>query len=171
MQTLRERILHTLTTRLTGVSIPLGGLQWNPKPDDREAIRKLVVFLEDRRVLHIDETGDLAHKSAHHLVYPEWVMQSILETRQRVTNTLEELDFDATPKAILEEMRAACRRVARVQPVHRAQQSPVAILDLGRFRKIMGMCIGGLCIGYKIDPGANLKRLVHFSVQDRKVKP
>ncbi len=37
--------------RITGFSTPVFGLQWNAPASDRETVRKLLAFLEDRRAL------------------------------------------------------------------------------------------------------------------------
>jgi hypothetical protein len=37
---------------LTGISTPVFGVSWTPPESDREVVRKLVVFLEDRRALY-----------------------------------------------------------------------------------------------------------------------
>jgi hypothetical protein len=40
--------------RMTGVSVPLGGAQWELKDDDREIARRVLNLLGDRRMLWKD---------------------------------------------------------------------------------------------------------------------
>lgn len=42
--------------RITGFSVPIFGVSWNPPQPDVTAARKVLVFLEDRRVLYIRTT-------------------------------------------------------------------------------------------------------------------
>ncbi|WP_085124493.1 DUF6650 family protein [Tistlia consotensis] len=96
-----RRITAETARRITGVSTPLGGIQWaDPGPSQREHIRKFIVALEDRRVLYnpmwIEDRGQ--------------VDRSILEIRFACSQTLQQLpedDFAVTP---LRMIRAACRR-------------------------------------------------------------
>ena len=39
-------------SRITGFSVPIFGVSWNPPQPDVTAARRVLVFLEDRRVLY-----------------------------------------------------------------------------------------------------------------------
>src|SRR5687768_8950801 len=43
---------NDLTSRLTGMSIPIFGMSWTPPASERDAAKRVVTFLEDRRVLY-----------------------------------------------------------------------------------------------------------------------
>jgi hypothetical protein len=48
-----ERVTAETARRITGISTPLGGIQWaDPGPSERELVRRFMLFLEDRRVLY-----------------------------------------------------------------------------------------------------------------------
>jgi hypothetical protein len=49
-----------IANRLTGISTPLLGVSWQPNYREVSAARRVIAFLEDRRVLY----GGLAHPSA-----------------------------------------------------------------------------------------------------------
>lgn len=67
-----KRTWRWIREHITGISVPIFGIQWQASPSEQNAIRTLLVFLEDRRVLHIDEMG-LEHVRAAHLRRSEWV--------------------------------------------------------------------------------------------------
>jgi len=42
-----------IASRITGLSVPVFGVQWNPPDAERSAARRVLAFLEDRRVLFV----------------------------------------------------------------------------------------------------------------------
>jgi hypothetical protein len=47
-----RRVTGAIARRITGISMPFGGVQWtDPGPSDAAIVRRFMVFLEDRRVL------------------------------------------------------------------------------------------------------------------------
>ena len=86
--------------RITGFSTPIFGVSWNPPEDKREIVRRLVTFLEDRRVLY----------QPYEVEYGPWVTTSVLEIRQELTETLKKCPEDPALIEPLRAMRAACPR-------------------------------------------------------------
>lgn len=41
-----------LLNRLTGISCPVFGVSWNPVDTERSIARRIIIFLEPRRVLY-----------------------------------------------------------------------------------------------------------------------
>ncbi len=41
-----------ILSRLTGISVPVFGVSWNPPEADGAVVKRVVAFLEDRRVLY-----------------------------------------------------------------------------------------------------------------------
>ena len=70
-----------LAKRLTGISTPIGGLSWTPPVDERDVAKQLLVFLEDRRALYMP----------YNLEVSPYVVDSVLEIRQRLTEDLEQI--------------------------------------------------------------------------------
>jgi hypothetical protein len=60
-----------IANRLTGISIPLGGVSWQPNDLAVSAARRLIAFLEDRRVLYAPEELEM----------PQHCVHSVLEIR------------------------------------------------------------------------------------------
>lgn len=89
-----------IANRLTGISTPLGGASWQPAELDISAARRVVVFLEDRRVLY--EPGQME--------VPSHCVHSVLEIRHVLSDELGKLDSKSDLAASLRAMRAACRK-------------------------------------------------------------
>ena len=85
---------------LTGISTPVFGVSWKPPETDRNIVRKLVIFFEDRRALY----------NPYDVETPHWVIDSVLEIRRKLTETLASIDQDSDIALHLRAMRAACRK-------------------------------------------------------------
>ena len=89
-----------IANRLTGISTPLGGVSWQSSDLEVSAARRVIAFLEDRRVLYAPEEMEVAS----HCV------QSVLEIRHFLSGELGKLDAKSEFAASLRAMRAACRK-------------------------------------------------------------
>ena len=85
-----------LAKRLTGISTPIGGISWNPPVDERDIAKQLLVFLEDRRVLFMP----------YDMEVEPYVMDSIIEIRQRLTKALELISRSSVLGESIAAMRA-----------------------------------------------------------------
>lgn len=96
--------------RLTGFSTPIFGVQWNPPESQRAVARRVIAFMEDRRVLFVPSEMES----------PEHCVQSILRIREALTQELGGLDFRSAACAV-----AAChaRRVPQVPGHRRSRRS------------------------------------------------
>ncbi|MGP9818649.1 DUF6650 family protein [Salinarimonas sp. NSM] len=87
--------------RVTGITTPLGGLQWaDPGPSDQVIIRQFLIFLEDRRVLY----------NPMQLEVPWQVVESIKEIRMECTHTLKRLGAGVFAERPVRAIRTAGRR-------------------------------------------------------------
>jgi hypothetical protein len=86
--------------RITGISTPIFGISWEPTDSERAIARKVVAYLEDRRVLF----------TPFELEDPNHCVQSILQIRKFLTERLGELDSHDELRSALGGMRAACRK-------------------------------------------------------------
>ena len=74
-------VAKSLGSRLTGVSSPFFGAQWTPPADQREIIRKLLIELEDRRVLFVPYCLEVIGQ----------VTSSVMQLRRLLTQSLQDL--------------------------------------------------------------------------------
>lgn len=104
--------------RITGISTPVGGVSWEPpvsEPDEQELIRKLLLFLEDKRILYSPETG---HSVASHFVFAglnrarclsPHAKAAILEIRKEIGRILAVMPKSGLSIPILKQIQATCR--------------------------------------------------------------
>jgi len=86
--------------RLTGISTPLGGVSWQATETETAAARRVISFLEDRRVLYAPDE----------LEVPAHCVHSVLDLRRFLTTELGKVENGTEFAASLRAMRAACRK-------------------------------------------------------------
>ncbi len=85
---------------MTGFSIPVFGVSWNPPEIEIEMAKRILVYLEDRRVLYNPSSLEI----------PEYCVKSIIEIRQFLTSELSEVNSKSDLSSSLRAMRASCRK-------------------------------------------------------------
>jgi hypothetical protein len=129
---------------LTGISTPVFGISWNPPATERDVVRKLVLFLEDRRALY----------HPYDMENPHYIVDSILEIRKHLTDVLQTLDEGSELIAHLRALRAACRKFLDFfdeKKLGRRFYYPDSLTALGELRGVFGLHIAQLCVKYGID--------------------
>jgi hypothetical protein len=86
--------------RLRGLSALGFGASWDYPPSERETIRKLILFLEDRRALFNLLPAEVE----------DHVIASVASIRERCTEALGEMGEHAKAAVCIRIIRAACRR-------------------------------------------------------------
>ncbi|MCW0199225.1 DUF6650 family protein [Sphingopyxis sp.] len=142
--------------RITGISLPIGGLQWaDPGPSDGDRVRGFLTELEDRRVLYNPDWLEVRSQ----------VDQSIIEIRRACTEALKAFspsDFASVP---MRNIRAACRRYLDESTTefrhvgfhtYRDDMTPGAFLALGAFRAAVGHEVARLAARYDIEVEGDL---------------
>jgi hypothetical protein len=149
-----------ILARITGVSIPLFGISWQPPETERSVVREMFIFLEDRRALY----NDFAHEMEHE------VADSVQEIRRELTSGLKRLPSSSEAASSFISMRAACReyldstqRNQRHWPGHFSFMA-----QLGRLRAIFGYQIVYLAAKYGIDIEGDLVRVIPPEFRDTK---
>jgi hypothetical protein len=144
---------NDIASHLTGISCPLFGVSWTPPASEREAAKRLIAFLEDRRVLY----------NASELEVPEHCVQSIIEIRHHLTDELTKLDNADELANHLRAMRAACRQLLNtVQAGDRYDivrfgnygghnASWIFMSALGQMRGVFGVHIAQLAAAFGLD--------------------
>ena len=123
--------------RLTGLSVLVAGASWDWTPSERDAIRDLIVFLEDRRALSAPNERE----------YSDHVIQSVLDIRRELTQTLQRLPERAKSGLLVDDMRARCRAF-----LDATQAEPWAFNEkLGELRAGIGVSLGILSDTFGLD--------------------
>jgi hypothetical protein len=147
-----------IASRITGVSIPVFGVSWNPPESDRKIVRETFIFLEDRRALY----NDFAHELDHE------VSQSVLAIRSELTAALKRLSPKSEAAPCFKSMRAACREyLDNARP--RSSGGPFSFMtELGKLRALIGVQVAYLATKYGIDVDGELVRVLPPELRDVK---
>ena len=134
-----------LAKRLTGISTPIGGISWTPPVDERDIAKQLLVYLEDRRALFMPYDMEVG----------PYVLDSILEIRQRLTEDLEKVSRSSVLGESLSAMRASCRKFlteTQRDPKSRRHYRMEGIIwqALGELRAICGLHIARIACAYDL---------------------
>jgi hypothetical protein len=135
-----------LLGRLTGISTPIGGVSWTPPPDESEVAKKLLVFLEDRRVLFMPYDMEVGL----------YVLRSVKEIRTRLTKNLEQVERKSTLGESIAAMRASCRKFmtqTQDDPMDRRHWHMEGMIwqALGELRAIFGLHIARIACAYDLE--------------------
>lgn len=137
----------SLKNRITGISISAtgGGISFKPKEADRDIIRKLIVFLEDKRALYITHDREI----------PDYVRMSLSQIREAVTEALREIGEDSPAVESLRVLRAACAsfeaKYGHLDWRNRNDYDEDFFIRLGILRSVFGHQIAALAYAHKID--------------------
>lgn len=141
-----------IANRLTGISCPIFGVSWNPVEVEITKARRIISFLEDRRVLY----------SPYEMEMPQHCVQSVLEIRKFLTTELGDLNFENHLAESLRGMRAACRKFLDIVQLdgndlvasassHGGVASWVFNSALGELRGIFGVHVARVAVQYGLD--------------------
>lgn len=141
-----------IANRLTGISTPLGGVSWQSSDLEVSAARRVIAFLEDRRVLYAPDE----------LEVPDHCVHSVLEIRHFLSGELGKLEAKSEFAASLRAMRAACRKflervgtdgreVALYANHHGHWASWTFYSALGEMRGTFGVHLAKIAAEFKLD--------------------
>lgn len=146
-----------LASRITGVSLPIFGMSWEPPVSEREIVRSLLVFLEDRRAFHHHHWVEVEHE----------VVDSVQLVRAELTRALQQLPEDSKAVPFLKSMRAACREyLDAIGPRREHYGRFEHVAELGRLRTIIGTNVAYLAVQFGIDVGGELGRVIPPELRD-----
>lgn len=130
-----------ILSRLTGISCPIFGVEWDPPEPEISFARRAISFLEDRRVLY--NTSGLENIAD--------CIESVLEIRRFLTEEISKVSESSRVAEQLRVMRAACRRLLdQIQESRESTNNFGFLTALGGFRTLMGVHIGILAVMHGI---------------------
>lgn len=150
-----------VVSRITGFSVPIFGIQWSPPEAERAVAKRVLTFLEDRRVLYVPSEMEV----------PEHGVQSVLRIREFLTSELGRLTSDGQLADSLRAMRTASRKFLNAVG---AEDSPIVrhAFDrghhaswefnqaLGEMRGVFGIYIAILAATHGLDIEDGLAAIV-----------
>jgi hypothetical protein len=155
-----------IANRLTGISTPMGGASWQPIEMEVSAARRVITFLEDRRVLYAPDE----------LEVPEHCVHSVLEIRHFLSGELGKLGAGSEFASNLRAMRAACRKflervgtdgreVVLYANHHGHWASWTFYSALGEMRGTFGVHLAKIAAEFRLDVEDRLAAILPASVE------
>ena len=138
-----------IASRITGISVPIFGISWNPPEPERKVIRDLLIYLEDRRAITYLVTR--AKENA---------VKSILMVREELTKALQRIAEHSAAEPHLRCMRGACRDFLDENPPDDSLD-PKYRKAIARLQRIFGPEIAALAVEYGIDLEIQLASVVY----------
>ncbi|MFD8214913.1 DUF6650 family protein [Streptomyces sp. NPDC059697] len=143
--------LGDVLRRIKGFSTPLGGIDWDVPLPQRAVANKVLVYLEDRRVLTtVRGVPEALHDA------PQYI-ESVQKIRETLTQVLMEPDTGDELAGHLKMMRAACRKYLDQVDLNRISRWPhetravLVATALGELRGALGIQTGIIAARYKLD--------------------
>jgi hypothetical protein len=137
-----------VASRITGFSIPLFGVSWQPPVSDVGAAKKLIAFLEDRRVLY----------SPYEVEIVDHIFMSVIEIRHFLTDILTAGGIGKELEDHVRALRGACRAFMSNDTKHGRYANYTSGLqnfklnqELGEFRRTVGFHVAALSTRYGIN--------------------
>lgn len=149
-----------ITNRLTGFSIPIFGISWNPPEAEVTIVRRIISFMEDRRVLYAPSEVEV----------PDHCVQSVLRIREFLTHELAPIEPDSELGQSLRALRSSCRkflntvqadegRIIRFGSSQGHYASWVFISAIGEMRGVFGVHLAKLAAAYGLDVEDDLAKI------------
>ena len=155
-----------LLGRITGFSVPVFGVSWNPSESEVASARKVLAFLEDRRVLY----------NPPHVEVREECTYSVTEIRKFLTEVIGQLAGDSNLAAHLRAIRVACRAfLDRMHSqgrgvIHRGwEDRPVEaslFIALGELRSSIGLHVAAIALAHGIEVENQLASILPEEVNE-----
>lgn len=91
---------NEILNRITGLSCPVFGISWNPAEDERSIAKRIIIFLEAKRVLYVPSEMEV----------PPHCVHSVIEIRNFLTKELAKIHEESHLYAYVSAMRKACNK-------------------------------------------------------------
>jgi hypothetical protein len=150
-----------IAARLTGISTAVFGVSWNPPEAERVVARRVIAFLEDRRVLYLPSEMES----------PDHCARSVLDIRSALTSEIAKLKEDSELAFSLRAMRASCRKFLNAVQADEgriirfgAHQGHYASWTfngaLGEMRGVFGVHLAKIAAAYGVDVEPDLAAII-----------
>lgn len=156
-----------IASRITGFSVPVFGVSWNPPEPEVAVARRVLALLEDRRVLF----------NPYHLEVADQCVDSVLQIREKLTDEIGRLAQDSKIAEHVRAIRAACRKfLDRMDPSDHSRRilrphwpgpfESEFFTDLGELRAAIGLHIAAIAVMYGVDVEGELARTLPARDED-----
>jgi hypothetical protein len=144
---------------VTGVSVPIFGIQWKPVTAEVTVARDVLRTLEDKRVLYRPHEMEGAH----------YCLRSVEDIRNTLTGALQQVDPQSHVGKQFAKIRRACREFCDIigSPAFdrslRPMQQSLLSRELTKLRKTVGGAVAAIVIAYGLDVEDDLASIIPFN--------
>jgi hypothetical protein len=148
-----------ILSSITGISVPIFGVQWQPPAPEVRIARDLIRELEDRRVLY----------RPYEMEGPQDCLGSVKDMRGNLTTALQRLTAEGPLLKQLQRLRRACRHFCDIigsvgfsqaaKPVQRS----LLTRELAKLRDTAGAVIGAIALSYGLNVDDELASIIPFN--------
>jgi len=143
-----------LAARLTGIRTPIGGIDWQPAPEERARARQVLAYLAEQQALW--DPYDVAISA--------FVTQFIVDLRGQLRDDLDSLATDSVLREGLQAMHAACRKFLEENQSPRSGYGPPYEAQLhstlGELRALFGIHIARIACAYDLEVDGHLEGIL-----------
>ena len=143
--------MFDIMSKLTGISCPVFGISWNPDESERKIARRIIVFLEARRVLY----------SPYELETVLPVVYSVTDIRDMLTNEIPRMKKGSKLEEYTRAMRNSCNKFLdkcrdddefrRCASMRGYMENWIFLSAIGELRGVFGVMIGQIAKAYGVD--------------------
>lgn len=148
-----------IVANITGISVPIFGIQWKPVTAEVTVARNVLRRLEDKRVLYRPEEMEGAR----------YCLRSVEDMRELLTNSLQQVQPSTHLGKQFVKLRRACRDFCDIVGSPRFDSVPLPIQssllsrELVKLRKVAGGVVATIAIGYGLDVEDELAAILPFN--------
>ena len=149
-----------LANKLTGISCPVFGISWNPTETQRSIARRIIIFLEARRVLF----GDYGDEALCQCI------ESVTKIKEYLSSELPAIDDGSELNGYVRSMRKACNKFLSCFPRNMQDKCKCCkkgnqeywyfVSTVGELRGVFGIMIGQIAKTYGLDVEDDLARII-----------
>ncbi len=152
--------MFDIMNRLTGISCPAFGISWNPEESERDIARRIIIYLEEKRVLY----------SPYELETIYSVIHSVIDIRNMLTNEIPKMKKNGQLEEYARAMRSACNKfLSRCKDdddfrAHASIQGNICnwifLSAIGELRGVFGIMIGQIVKAYGVEIEEQLAEII-----------
>lgn len=153
-------LFSEIMSKLTGISCPVFGVSWNPSVSQRTVARKIITYLEGKRVLYEDLNDEFACSC----------VESVLEIKDFLTNQISDVKENSELETYVRGMRTACNTFLSKCHLERENkcaychagtiENMMFTIALGRLRASFGVMIGQIAKAFGVDVEDSLAQII-----------
>lgn len=146
--------------RITGISCPIFGVSWEPPEFERDTARRIIIFLEPRRVLYAPLGVEALCSS----------INSVTKIKDYLTKEIQQLNDESALSTYTRAMRKACNKFLSTFPDRRdekciyckagSDEYQIFMSSIGELRTLFGIMIGQISKAFGLDIEDDLAQII-----------